>query len=262
MVQIIPPEVPAADTLKAFLTTNLSKSQLDTFKRSFEKGAKVHLRPLLHLKIIQAPEDYLNASLADIRTRETEAGNSDPFVVIDDRVIKKNAVYYVGDFADGNDVEAGFAKSEKVVMRALVRTEALAISHICWQQGNPPMGEELEALDFDLVPLRTDSVQVEPVGADDEGDELWDTDQVEVIAEAGEYETTTDRDIRSKMSPMPREVVRLVPSVAQRENLISNWTWGSDESNGQSFPVGSVQISAKYDPNVPRAHYEWPEGSL
>jgi hypothetical protein len=57
-------------------------------------------------------------------------------------------------------------------------------------------------------------------------------------------------------------VVRLVPSVAQRENLISNWTWGSDESNGQSFPVGSVQISAKYDINVPRAHYEWPEGSL
>ena len=262
MVQIIPPEVPAADTLKAFLTTGLSKSQLDHFKQSFEKGAKVHLRPMLHLKIIQAPEDHLNASLADIRTRETEAGNSDPFVVIDDKVIEKNAVYYVGDFADENDVEAGFAESEDVVMRALVRTEALAISHVCWPQGNPPMGEELEAFDSDLVPLRTDSVQIEPVGADDEGDELWDTDEIEVIAEVGEYETTTDRDIRSNMSPIPREAVRLVPSVAKRENLISDWTWGGDQSNGQSLPVGSVQIRAKYDPNVPRAPYKWPEGSL
>jgi hypothetical protein len=262
MVQIIPPKVPAADTLRALLTTDLSKSQLDHFKRSFEKGAKVHLRPMLHLKIIQAPENYLNASLADIRTRETEAGNSDPFVVIDDRLVEKNAVYYVADFADENDVEAGFAESEDVVMRALVRTEALAISHVCWRQGNPPMGEELEAFDSDLVPLRTDSVQVKPVGADDEGDELWDTDEIEVIAEVGEYETTTDRNIRSNMSPMPREAVRLVPSVARRENLIGDWTWGGNESNGQSLPVGSVHIRAKYDPNAPRASYEWPEGSL
>jgi hypothetical protein len=144
MVRIILPEAPPADTIKAFLITDLSSNQLDEFKRAFEKGAKVHLRPMLHLKIIRAPEEYRNASPAHIRVQETEAGNTDPFVVINENVVKKTAVWYVGDFADENDIEAGFAESEQVLMKALVRTEALAISHVCWQQGNPPMGEELE----------------------------------------------------------------------------------------------------------------------
>jgi hypothetical protein len=89
MVRIIQPDVPLADTLNAFLVTNLTTSQLDQFKRAFEKGAKVHLRPMLHLKIIEAPENYLNTSLAHIRTQEIEAGNTDPFVVIDDEVVEK-----------------------------------------------------------------------------------------------------------------------------------------------------------------------------
>jgi hypothetical protein len=269
MVRIIQPDVPPADTLNAFLVTNLTTSQLDQFKRAFEKGAKVHLRPMLYLKIIKAPENYLNTSLAHIRTQEIEAGNTDPFVVIDDEVVEKNAVYYVGEATDENDVEAGFAESEDVVMRALVRTEALAVSHVCWQQGNPLMGEELEALDSDLVPLRSDSVQTEPVGAEPEGEELWDTDEVEVIAEVGEYEMTTNHAIRSNLSPMPRKAVRLLPSVAQRENLISEWTWAGDESDSATpdsycdrLPAGSVRMSAKYDPDFPRLRYEWPAGSL
>lgn len=269
MVRIIPPKVKAAATLKAFLVTKLSADQLAHFKRAFEKGANVHLSPMLHLKIIRAPEEYLNASQAQIRSQETAAGNTDPFVVIDDNLVAKNAVWYVGDLAWENDVEDGFAEGEDVLMRALVRTEHLAISHICWQEGNPPMGEELEALDSDLVPLRTDSVQSEPLGADDEGDELWSTDECEIIAGPGDYETTTDYEICSNMSPMPREAVRLLPGVAKRENLVSDWTWGRDvsrfatpDSLGESLPAGMIRMSANYDPEVPRVHYEWPEGSL
>jgi hypothetical protein len=144
-----------ADTLKAFLVTKLSDSQLEQFKRAFGKGAKVHLRPIMHLKIIEAPENYLKATHAQIRTKENEAGNTDPFVVIDHNHLEKGAVWYVADFANENDVENGFAESEDVLMRALILTERLAISHICWQQGNPPIGEELEALD--IAPLRKDS---------------------------------------------------------------------------------------------------------
>ena len=270
MVRILPSEAPDADTLKAFLVADLSSSQLDTFKLAFEKGAKVHLNPMLHLKIIRAPDRYLNASHGYIRTQETERGNTDPFVVIDNNVVEKNAVWYVADFADENDVEAGFADSEDVLMRALVRTKSLAISHVCWQEGNPPMGEELEALDPDLMPLRIDSVQSEPVGADDdEGDEQWSADEIEVIAEAGEYETTSDYEICSNLSPMPRQAVRLLPFVARRENLISEWTWdleghrfATPDSSGESLPAGSVRMSAKYDPDVPRVHYQWPKGSL
>jgi len=269
MVRIIPPKAEPAATLKAFLLTDLSAVQLARFKRAFEKGANVHLRPMLHLNIIQATDDYVSASRAQIRARETSAGNTDPFVLIDDKLVAKNGVWYVSDFAWEDDVQNGFAESEEVLMRALVRTEHLAISHVCWQEGNPPMGEELEALDLDILPLQSDSVQSEPVGADDEGDELWSTDECEVIAESGEYETTTDYEICSNMSPMPREAVRLLSKVAKRENLISDWTWGRDvsrfatpDSLGENLPAGTIRMSANYDPNVPRVHYEWPEGSL
>jgi hypothetical protein len=269
MVRILPSEVSPADTLKAFLVTDLSSSQLDQFKRAFEKAAKVRLRPMLHLKIVQAPKNYLNASHEYIRTQETDAGNTNPFIVIDDNVAEKNAVWYVSDFADDNDVDFGFAESGDVLMRALVRTEALAISHVCWQVGNPPMGEELEALDSELVPLRADAVQSEPIGAEDEADELWSTDEIEVIADAGEHETTTDDEIRSNMSPMPRQAVRLLPSVAQQEHLISEWTWDLEENGSatpdggaERLPAGSIRMSTKYDPDVPRVDYQWPEGSL
>lgn len=263
-----------ADTLKAFLVTELSASQLKQFKLSFEKGAKVHLRPMMHLKIIQAPKNYSKATHAQIRKKENDAGNTDPFVIIDHNHAENGAVWYVADFADGDDVENGFAASEDVLMQALVLTKRLAISHICWQQGNPPMGEELEALD--IAPLRKDSEQSAPVGADhggDDEDEMWSTDEIEVIAETGEYETTTDLDVRSNMSTMPDEAVRLIPAIAQREKLISEWTFPQDpedqdeddsDSDGsqEDLPAGSIRFAAKYDPNVPRLKYEWPEGSL
>jgi hypothetical protein len=272
MVRVIPSTPEDVDTLKAFLITRLSASQLKQFKRAFEKGAKVHFRPMMHLKIIQAPESYLNATIAHIRTAETEAGNTDPFVVIDRRAVDSGAVWYVADFADEDDIQNGFAESEDVVMRALVRTELLAISHVCWQQGNPPMGEELEALDCDIVPLRTDSEQAKPVGADDgdkDRDEMWSTDEVEVIAEAGEYEITTDYEIRSNMSPMPEEAVRLLPAVAKREKLISVWTWPESSSDAstqdgsqEAIPAGSIRFGAKLDQKAPRLLYEWPGDSL
>jgi hypothetical protein len=88
------------------------------------------------------------------------------------------------------------------------------------------MGEELEALDSDLLPLRVNSEQSEPVivNGDDveEDNEMWATGGVEVIAEAGEFETTTEYRICSNLSPMPKEAVRLIPSMAKREKLVSD----------------------------------------
>ncbi|KAI4851848.1 hypothetical protein E4T44_01881 [Aureobasidium sp. EXF-8845] len=272
MVHVIPSASEQADTLKALLVTKLAASQLDVFKRAFEHGAKVHLRPMMHLKVTPVDDIYNNATLARMRVLEDQAGNTDPFIVIDKNVVEQGAVWYVAAFADENDVENGFAQSEDVLMRALVRTERLAISHICWQQGNHSMGEELEALDSDLSPLCIDSEQSKPLGADDEDeedDEMWATDEVEVIARAGEYETTTNYKIRSNLSPMPKEAVRLIPSVAKRENLISDWTWPESGSGASTpcsddgkIPAGCVRFSAKYVPDFPRSQYQWPEGSL
>jgi hypothetical protein len=181
---------------------------------------------MMYLQITLAPDNYTNATLAHMRIMEDQAGNTNLFVVIDKNVGEQGAIWYVADFADENDVENGFAEGQDVLMRALVRRERVEITYICWQQGNPPMGEELEALDSDLLPLRVNSEQSEPVGVNDddveEDNEKWATDGVEVIAEAGEFETTTGYRICSNLSPTPKEAVRLIPSVAKREKLVSD----------------------------------------
>ncbi|THY36159.1 hypothetical protein D6D01_00676 [Aureobasidium pullulans] len=269
MVHLITSDLGDADTLKAYLVTQLSDNELQNFKRAFEKGAKVYLRPVMHLKIIQAPVNYTNASHAHMRAQENKSGNTEPFVVIDQDVVDKGAVWYVADFADDFDVQCNFAASKKVLMKALVRTEHLGISHVCWSEGNPPMGEELECLDENITPLRLDSEQSQALGADDDEEELWSTDEVEVVAEHEEYETTTDPEILSSMGSPPRKAVRLVPAIAQQENLISNWTWPESireiltpDGGRQTFPARRTCLAARFDPQVPRLRYEWPEGSL
>ncbi|THW79303.1 hypothetical protein D6D19_01298 [Aureobasidium pullulans] len=269
MVHLIPSHLDDADTLKAYLVTQLSDNELQNFKRAFEKGAKVHLKPMMHLQITQAPAKYTNASHAHMRSQENKAGNTKPFVVIDRDVVDKGAVWYVAGFADDFDVECNFAASKKVLMKALVHTEHLAISHVCWSEGNPPMGEELESLDENITPLRLDSEQSQPLGADDDEEELWGTDEVEVVAEHGEYETTTDPEVLSNMGSPSRKAVRLVPAIAQQENLISDWTWpenireiSTPDGGRQRLPARSIRLAARLDPQVPRLRYEWPEGSL
>ncbi|TIA09410.1 hypothetical protein D6C81_08721 [Aureobasidium pullulans] len=253
MVHLIPSHLDDADTLKAYLVTQLSDNELQNFKRAFEKGAKVHLKPMMHLQITQAPVKYTNASHAHMRSQENKAGNTKPFVVIDRDVVDKGAVWYVAGFADEFDVECNFAASKRVLMKALVHTEHLAISHICWSE------------DEDITPLRLDSEQSQPLGADDDEEELWGTDEVEVVAEHGEYETTTDPEILSNMGSSPLKAVRLVPAIAQQENLISDWTWSENvreistpDGGRQRLPARSIRLAARFDPQVPRLRYEWP----
>lgn len=223
---------------------------------------------MMHLNIIQAPQRYETITHAQMRTLENASGNTDAFVVIDRNVVEKSAVWYVADFADEDDIEMGYAAGPDVVMKALICTKHLGISVVCYAEGNPPMGEELENLEEGILPLQHDSEQSEPLGADDNGEETWSTDETEVIAAPGEYEETTDKKIRTNMSPIPDKAVRLKQDVAQREHLISNWTWPDDAEGfetpdgAKTFPTGSVRISALYDPNAPRRLYEWPAGSL
>ncbi|SMY19925.1 unnamed protein product [Zymoseptoria tritici ST99CH_1A5] len=255
------------ETVKAFLKTELSDDELQHFKQAFEKGANVQFRPMMHLKIIQASKKYQGKTLAELRRLENEAGNEDAFIAVDQNFIDKGAVWYVAGFADEDDVECGLAAEEGVLIRALVRTEYLAIAHTCWTDGNLTMDTELENLEEDIVPLRHDSEQSEPLGADDEGDESWSTDEIAVVAAPGKYEETTDKKIRKDMSPMPDKAVRLKPVIAQREHLISDWTSpedaeGDQTRDGITFPAGSIRIAAKYRPSFPREQYKWPEGSL
>jgi hypothetical protein len=93
MVRVIPSASEEADTLKALLITKLSASELGAFRNAFENGAKVYLRPMTHLRITLAPENYTNATLAHMRIMEDQAGNTNPFVVIDKNVVEQGAVW-------------------------------------------------------------------------------------------------------------------------------------------------------------------------
>ncbi|KAI5237511.1 hypothetical protein E4T42_09206 [Aureobasidium subglaciale] len=270
MVYILPPAA-KPDTLKAFITANLDSESLQHFKQTFAKAANLSFAPLLHLKIIQAPASYLSATHSFNRSLEDVAGNTDPFIIIDKNFANKGAVWYIDQFADESDVECGFAVSEKVVMKALVLVEYLAMGHVCWREGNPPMGEELEALEQEgLLPLREESVQEEPLGQDADGDLLEAFRELQVIAEPGEFETTTEKKVLENMGLEDgEEAIRLRADVAKRENLTSVWTHGEsveeyemEDGSTKNFPKGSVCLQVRYDPQVPRLQYEWPEGSL
>ncbi|KAI5241319.1 hypothetical protein E4T43_05559 [Aureobasidium subglaciale] len=227
MVYILGPAA-KPDTLKAFVTADLDSELLQRFEQTFAKAANLSFAPLLHLKSIQAPASYLSATHSFIRSLEDVAGNTDPFIIIDENFANKGAVWYIDQFADESDIECGFAVSKEVVMKALVLVEYLAMGYVCWREGNPPMGEELEALEQEgLLPLCEESVQEQPLGKDADEHLMETFQEVQVIAEPGEFETTTKKKVLENMGLEDgEEAVRLRANVAKRENLISEWPEG------------------------------------
>ena len=57
MVYLYPPG--DADCITAYLATNFTDKELKELKTAFEFGACSRFDPLLELKIVRAPQDYL-----------------------------------------------------------------------------------------------------------------------------------------------------------------------------------------------------------
>ncbi|KAL5591903.1 hypothetical protein FOVSG1_010792 [Fusarium oxysporum f. sp. vasinfectum] len=192
------------DCLKCYLATPFTDDELKAFKAAFELGACSKFAPLMQLKILHAPEDYLGKSHQYIRAKETEAGNKDPFIVVDDEAHSRGAVWYIDQFAEEDQVEDGEAESTDVVFKIFTQTEALAVSHINYAIANSSIGEDLDNCAVDL-PLTNDFHQSE---LNDCGGLDFEQQQCEqdawVVAEPGEFEESTNPELLNNFSLLRR----------------------------------------------------------
>lgn len=267
MVFIPPP--PEPDCYTAYLFANLTDAQLKDFKAAFELGACSSFSPMMELKIVRPPADYVGKSHQYIRAKEYKAGNEDPFVIIDNNFLQRGAVWYIDKPADDDQVEDGEAVSTDVIFKILVKTEALALTWANYDIANMGIGEDLENCGVEM-PLRNDFEQpeVSDCGGLDMREELWSHD-VWVTAEPGEYDESTDKNLRDNFSPRPDKVARLKESVAKSAGLVNDWTFIDDardvelpDGTTKKLPKGSIVLQLKYNPEFPRPAYKWPKGSL
>ncbi|KAF5597475.1 uncharacterized protein FSUBG_8509 [Fusarium subglutinans] len=204
---------------------------------------------------MHAPDDYLGKSHQYMRAKETEAGNTDPFIVVDEEAKSRRAVWYIDQFAVEDQVKDGTAESTDVVMKILIQTEGLGINHINYALAKLSIEEGLDNCSVEL-PLTNDFYQPDP--QDCGGPDLQD---VWVIAEPREFEESTDPKLLNDFSPRPDKVVRLKEDAAESAWLVSSWTIPGDvhpiDLAQKEFPEGSVVLQQKYKPGFP-----WPADSL
>lgn len=255
--------------LTAYLVTPLADDELSKVKAEFELGACSRFQPLLELKIVRPPDDYIGRSHQYMRARENEAGREDAFVVIDEDAVKRRAVWYVDSFADEDAVENGTAESTEVVMKILVKTECLALTQINYEIGNIGMEEDLQAAGVE-EPLKNDFVQ--PEVSDCGGMDMREQQReqaVDVTAGPGEFEESRDPALLENFLPRPEKLGKLRDEAARSAGLLAAWTWVGEaepvdmpDGSQKTFPEGSVVLQQKYDPDFPWPEYKWPEGSL
>ncbi|KAH7198356.1 uncharacterized protein B0J16DRAFT_330284 [Fusarium flagelliforme] len=267
MVYLAPPG--EADRITAYLVTDFTDNELRELKISFEFGACSRFDPLLELKIIRAPEDYLGKSHQYIRARENDADREDAFALIDDEAKERGGIWYIDHFAEEDQVENETAESTDVVFKILIQPVPFALSAVNYRIANMSVEEDLEACGVEF-PLKNDFYQPEVL--DDRGmdfDEQQRSYSAQITAEPGEFEESTDDQDRDGFLPRPDKVVRLKEEVARSIGVVSSWTWSSkaepsenDDGTRIEFPPGSVQLQQNYDPDFPWPEYKWPDGSL
>ncbi|KAI0009624.1 hypothetical protein F4779DRAFT_581379 [Xylariaceae sp. FL0662B] len=264
----IPPNV-NIPRLNAYLLKSLSDDELNAFKSAFELGTCAPFNPLLELVIQKPPEDYLNQSHSYIRTKENEAGRTDPFVLIDERVVLDGAVWYVDCFADDQEVDDGEAKSTSVLWQILLKTECLPITWVNYDIANMSIQEDLDNCGVEF-----------PVGENFVQPEIWDSGGLDmdeqrhcqdtwITAGPDEIEESTDEDLLKDYLPRPEKVARLREGLADDVGLINRWTIPSParprklpDGSTKEFPEGSVVLQLQYNPDFPWPAYKWPKGSL
>ncbi|KAI0832174.1 hypothetical protein F5Y06DRAFT_189655 [Hypoxylon sp. FL0890] len=255
--------------LNAYLLKDLSDEELESFKKRFEFGTFATFSTLLELVIKKAPEDYMNKPHSYIRTKETEAGRTEPFVLIDEQVILKDAVWYVDQFADEDDVENGEAESTSVLWQVQIKTDALPLTYANFDNGDISIQDNLGYWGVEF-PVKEDFEQpeVSANGGLDTGD-LRKSEEAWVTAEPGEFEESTDKNLRKMFKPMPDRVGRLKDDVAKQIGVKTQWSTCQKaepkklpDGTTKEFPEGSVVLELTYDLDFPWPPYEWPEGSL
>lgn len=183
--------------------------------------------------------------------------------------MKRHAVWYVDSFADDEMVKHGEAESTEVVMKILIKTECLAMTYINYEIANMSIGEDLENAGVE-GPVKNDFVQPEVSDCGEmDMKEQQRHQAVQVTAEPGEFEETSDHALLETVSPQPEKLARLKDEIARAAGLLASWTLISKarpvnmpDGSQKTFPAGGIVLQQNYDPDFPWPEYKWPEGSL
>ncbi|KAL7815617.1 hypothetical protein V8C26DRAFT_402202 [Trichoderma gracile] len=255
-------------TLTCYLLTEASSDELQAFKSAFELGNHAAFNPVLHIKIVRPPDDYLGKSHEYIRKKEDEAGREGEFLILDKRAIENNAVWYISHFADTEHVQWKEAENTNVLWKILVKADKLAMVYANYSIGNTSLQEDLGNCGVEF-----------PVKEGFEQPKLFDykldmhKDQyrqpVWIRAEPGEYEINKGGEQMGDYVAPPNSYARLKDGVAEAVGVVNDWTtyypsgpFPYSDGTKKEFPEGTMVLQLKWNPDFPWPPYKWPEGSL
>lgn len=259
---------PQLDVVTCYLLVDISEEQLQAFKAAFELGNFARFSPILRIKIVRPPEDYIGKSHEYIRRKEDEAGREEPFLILDDRAVKNDAVWYIKCFADEDSV-AECAENTNVLWKILIRTDKLPLTYANYDIVNMTIEEDLGNCGVDY-PVKEGYEQPEIHDFDDMDMQKMQYQQPTwVRAEPHEFEYNEGGEKFGDYVAPPKTMARLKDEVAEAAGVLNNWVKPHPAgplqmANGKmkEFPEGTMVLQLKLNPDFPWPPFKWPEGSL
>ncbi|KAL7935788.1 hypothetical protein V8C35DRAFT_298245 [Trichoderma chlorosporum] len=256
------------DVLTCYLLVDISSDKLQAFKSAFELGNHARFSPTLHIKIVRPPEDYIGKSHDYIRRKEDEAGREGEFLILDDKAVENNAIWYISSFADEEYVEDNEVESTDVLFKILVRTDKLALVYANYSVGNMTIQEDLDNCGVDF-PFKVGFEQPEVYDYDMDMRKEAYSQPIWVRAEPHEYEINKGGEVMGEYIAPPNSYARLKDEVAEANGIINSWTtyhpagpFQMSDGTKKEFPEGTMVLQLKWNPDFPWPPYKWPEGSL
>ncbi|KAM0260142.1 hypothetical protein ACHAQJ_002907 [Trichoderma viride] len=254
--------------LTCYLLTKISRDELKTFKSAFELGNSARFCPRLDIKIVHPPEDYIGQSHEYIRRKEDEAGRGGAFLILDDKAVENNAVWYISYFADGEHVKDRSAESTAVLWKMLVRTDKLAMVYVNYSIGNSSLQEDLGNCGVEY-PVKEGFEQPKVYDLEMDMQREQYRQPTWIWAEPHEYELNKGGEEFGNYIAPPNSYARLNDGLAEELGIVNYWTtfypagpFPMSDGTKKEFPEGTMVLQLKYNPDFPWPPYKWPEGSL
>ncbi|KAM0445348.1 hypothetical protein ACHAPV_002732 [Trichoderma viride] len=255
------------EVLTCYLLVDISQEQLQAFKAAFELGNFARFSPSLRIKIVRPPEEYIGKSHEYIRRKEDEAGREEVFLILDDRAMENDAVWYIKWFADDAPMD-DCAESSDVLWKILIRTDKLAMVYVNYDIGNMSLQEDLGNCGVEF-PVKEGYQQPKVLDYDMDMHKAEYRQPTWVNAEPHEFEYNKGGEKFGDYVAPPRTLARLKDEVAEAAGVLNDWVtphpaWPLRMSNGKmkEFPEGTMVLQLKINPDFPWPPFKWPEGSL
>jgi hypothetical protein len=255
------------DVLTCYLLADISEEQLQAFKAAFELGNFARFSPMLKIKIVRPPEDYIGKSHEYIRRKEDEAGREEVFLILDDKAVENDAVWYIKWFADDEPGD-GYAESSAVLWKILIRTDKLATVYVNYSIGNTSLEENLGNCGVDF-PVKEGYEQPKVFNYEMDMQKQQYSQPTWVNAEPHEFEYNKGGEKFGDYIAPPRTLARLKDEIAKEAGVLNDWVTAypahplqMSDGKKKEFPEGTMVLQLKVNPDFPWPPFEWPTGSL